>query len=190
MDQQNLTYQDLKACRNSSTLIPMLKDMDTPSTLYHVRDNINEFSTSETNVIVSPLDIPIFTEEFLDHNKARESELRQLRKVNTDYEEQNAILSKHIENMKAAIEKLEVESVQRKATNKSLDEHLTKLRSLIVAQFSNFPIPGTTETVNPDNVEHYLQNLADKVTKDVKVNKECDVIVDKVRKIVTQMDAT
>lgn len=40
-------------------------------------------------------DIPIFTEEFLDHNKTRDAELRQLRKINTDYEQQNAILSKH-----------------------------------------------------------------------------------------------
>ncbi|CAG2178688.1 unnamed protein product, partial [Oppiella nova] len=60
----------------------------------------------------STLDLPIFTEEFLDHNRVREQELRSLRKLNTEYEEQNAILSKHIDNMKSAIEKLEVEAVQ------------------------------------------------------------------------------
>ena len=48
----------------------------------------------------SSLEIPIFTEEFLSHNKVREGELRQLRKSNTDYEEQNAILQKQIENMR------------------------------------------------------------------------------------------
>lgn len=48
-------------------------------------------------------DIPIFTEEFLDHNKMREQELRQLRKLNTEYEEQNAILSKHIDNLKQGL---------------------------------------------------------------------------------------
>lgn len=58
-------------------------------------------------------DIPIFTEEFLDHNKTRDAELRQLRKVNTDYEQQNAILQKHIENMKGAITKLESEITQQ-----------------------------------------------------------------------------
>ncbi|KAK3797934.1 hypothetical protein RRG08_014012 [Elysia crispata] len=53
-------------------------------------------------------DIPIFTEEFLDHNKARDAELRQLRKQTTELEEQNAILSKHTDNMRQAVERINV----------------------------------------------------------------------------------
>lgn len=37
-------------------------------------------------------DIPIFTDQFLQHNKLRESELRQLRKANSDYEQQVNIM--------------------------------------------------------------------------------------------------
>lgn len=37
---------------------------------------------------VGETDIPIFTEQFLQHNKVRESELKQLRKANSDYEQQ------------------------------------------------------------------------------------------------------
>uniref|UniRef100_A0A1Y1N7V9 HMG box domain-containing protein n=1 Tax=Photinus pyralis TaxID=7054 RepID=A0A1Y1N7V9_PHOPY len=59
-------------------------------------------------------DIPIFTEEFLDHNKTRDAELRQLKKSNTDYEQQNSRLQKHIEDVKGAIEKLEVEILQQR----------------------------------------------------------------------------
>ena len=80
---------------------------------FHPKGNVSGAPAShdagkENEDIPGTFDIPIFTEEFLDHNKAREAELRQLRKQNTEYEEQNAILSKHIENMKAAIDKLEV----------------------------------------------------------------------------------
>lgn len=39
------------------------------------------------------VDIPIFTEQFLQHNKLRETELRQLRKANIDYEQQASVLS-------------------------------------------------------------------------------------------------
>ncbi|ERE72323.1 PDZ domain-containing protein GIPC3-like protein [Cricetulus griseus] len=39
----------------------------------------------------STFDVPIFTEEFLDQNKAREAELRRLRKMNVAFEEQNAL---------------------------------------------------------------------------------------------------
>jgi len=73
---------------------------------------------------------------------AREAELRQLRKQNTEYEEQNAILSKHIDNMKQAIEKLEVESVQQKNNNLSLKQHLDAIRATLVANFASVPLPG------------------------------------------------
>ena len=73
----------------------------------------------------------------------REAELRQLRKQNTEYEEQNAILSKHIENMKAAIEKLNVEAVQQRSNNDALQQHLITLRSTLANNFANVPLPGT-----------------------------------------------
>lgn len=88
------------------------------------------------------LDIPIFTEEFLDHNKTRDAELRQLRKSNTDYEQQNAILQKHIESMKGAIEKLETEIMQQKKNNNSLQQHLDHLRTTLTNGFSGVKLPG------------------------------------------------
>lgn len=108
---------------------------------------------------VPGFDIPIFTEEFLDHNKGCEAELRQLRKSNTEYEEQNAILSKHIDTMKAAIEKLEVETVQQKNNNLALQQHLTSLRSTLAASFSNLPLPGTNETASLENIDGYMAKL-------------------------------
>lgn len=88
------------------------------------------------------LDIPIFTEEFLDHNKTRDAELRQLRKINTDYEQQNAILTKHIENMKSAITKLESEIMHQEKSNASLQQHLTHLRNTLTNGFAGVKLPG------------------------------------------------
>ena len=68
--------------------------------------------------------------------------MRQLRKSNTEYEEQNAILTKHIDNMKAAVEKLEVETVQQKNNNSALEQHLKNLRATLTASFSSIPLPG------------------------------------------------
>ena len=73
----------------------------------------------------------------------REAELRQLRKSNTDYEQQNAILQKHIENMKAAVEKLEVETMQQRNNNVALQQHLDHMRATLTASFQNIPLPGT-----------------------------------------------
>lgn len=68
--------------------------------------------------------------------------MRQLRKSNTEYEEQNAILCKHIDNMKNAIEKLEVETLQQRNNNLALQQHLDNLRATLAASFASLPLPG------------------------------------------------
>jgi len=40
---------------------------------------------------------------------AREKELRELRKLNVQYEEQNAILSKHVDELKSVVSSLDDE---------------------------------------------------------------------------------
>jgi septal ring factor EnvC (AmiA/AmiB activator) len=104
-------------------------------------------------------DIPIFTEKFLDHNKMRDSELRQLRKSNTDYEQQNTILQKHIENMKDAIAKLETEILQQEKNNASLQKHLKHLRSTLTNEFSGVKLPGIKEMATQQNMDSYMTNL-------------------------------
>ncbi|VDI39832.1 Hypothetical predicted protein, partial [Mytilus galloprovincialis] len=104
-------------------------------------------------------DIPIFTEDFLDYNKSREGELRQFRKQATELEEQNAILSKHIENMKQAIDKLEIDAVQQRSSNCALTQHLDSLRSTLSTHFAAIPIPGSNELPSVETVDSYMAKL-------------------------------
>lgn len=108
---------------------------------------------------VPGFEIPIFTEEFLDHNKGCEAELRQLRKSNTEYEEQNAILSKHVDTMRAAVEKLETETTQQRHNNRALHQHLAALRSALARSFAALPLPGTNETATLENIDNYMAKL-------------------------------
>ena len=80
----------------------------------------------------------------------RETELRQLRKQTTELEEQNAILGKHIENMKQAIEKLQVEAVQQRNNNMALQGHLDALRQTLTSNFSAVPLPGMISSRKSD----------------------------------------
>lgn len=119
-------------------------------------------STEEDNdkeVDVPIFDIPIFTEEFLEYNKNREAELRQLRKSNTDLEQQNAILEKHLENMKQAVDKLQIETLQRKTSNNLLQQHLQKMKTIFIEKFSNIPLPGTHEIPTTLNIDQYISKL-------------------------------
>lgn len=72
----------------------------------------------------------------------RETELRQLRKSNTDLEQQNAILEKHLENMKQAVDKLQIETLQRKTSNNLLQQHLQKMKNIFIEKFANIALPG------------------------------------------------
>ena len=129
---------------------PASKSKKKKKTSAPAREERNSFDESDGEVnLAEParensnsFDIPIFTEEFLDHNKARELELKQLRKQTGEFEEQNAVLGKHIESMKSAITKLEVETVQQRQNNAGLQHQLDQLRQMVVTQFRGLQIPG------------------------------------------------
>ena len=98
----------------------------------------NSHSMAVSNDNSGSFDIPIFTEEFLNHNRARELELRQLRKQTSEFEEQNAVLGKHIDSMKSAISKLEVETVQQRQSNAGFQQQLDMLRFNLIILLSSF----------------------------------------------------
>ncbi|KAK3915314.1 High mobility group protein 20A [Frankliniella fusca] len=107
----------------------------------------------------SGFDIPIFTEEFLDLNKSREAELRQLRKSSTDYELQNASLSRIVESMRTAVTSLESDINTQRANNLALSRHLDQLRASLAAAFHAVALPDANERPTVDNIDSYMQKL-------------------------------
>lgn len=109
----------------------------------------------------SGTDIPIFTEDFLQHNRLREAEIRDLRKQTVEFEEENANLASHVENLKGTVAKLEVESVQQRNFHLSLTSHLDKLRSALVKSLSGVKKTGSTEQLSTANVDAFLCTLVE-----------------------------
>lgn len=107
----------------------------------------------------SGFDIPIFTEEFLDLNKSREAELRQLRKSSTDYELQNASLSRIVDSMNTAVSSLQSEISAQRANNLALNRHLELLRATLAAAFHAVALPDTNERPTVDTIDSYMQKL-------------------------------
>nr|XP_045584938.1 high mobility group protein 20A-like isoform X1 [Procambarus clarkii] len=135
----------------------------------------------------SALEIPIFTEEFLNHNKAREAELRQLRKSNTDYEEQNAILQKHIESMKCTVDRLESETSQQRSNNAALQQHIETLRRTLTKAFMSLPLPGTQETPTEESIDSYMVQLHSLIVNNPQQHQS---LIQTVRGIVSQLALT
>jgi len=153
----------------------------------------NSFDESDGEVVVAEphrensnsFDIPIFTEEFLDHNKARELELRQLRKQTTEFEEQNAVLGKHIDSMKSAITKLEVETVQQRQNNAGLQQQLDMLRQMIVTSFRGVQLPGVHEPLTIQTVDQFISGLNGVLSEQ---GHQSAGLINSVKDIVSRMD--
>lgn len=57
------------------------------------------------------------------------------------------MLGKHIDSMKSAISKLEVETVQQRQSNAGLQQQLDMLRQLVLHSFRGVALPGGVEPV-------------------------------------------
>uniref|UniRef100_A0A8C2ZC98 High mobility group protein 20A n=1 Tax=Cyclopterus lumpus TaxID=8103 RepID=A0A8C2ZC98_CYCLU len=130
-------------------------------------------------------DIPIFTEEFLNHSKAREAEMRQLRKTNMEYEERNAALQKHVESMRGAVERLEGDVMQERGRNGLLHQHLETLRQALTSSFSTVPLPASGETPTLDSIDSYMKKLHSII---VGCPQENEHLINTVRDVVNRLD--
>lgn len=109
----------------------------------------------------APGEIPIYTNEFIEHNRSTENELRMLRKNKTDLEQQNAVLEQHVDNTKAGHAKVMGEVSELKEENLRLNAYLKGLRQKLVSALSGLPLPGLEPSgLNVDNVDKYIQHLA------------------------------
>nr|XP_055048775.1 high mobility group protein 20A isoform X3 [Misgurnus anguillicaudatus] len=133
----------------------------------------------------SVFDIPIFTEEFLNHSKAREAELRQLRKTNMEYEERNAALQKHVESMRSAVDRLEGDVLQERTRNSLLQQHLEMLRSALTHSFSTVPLPGSGETPTLDSIDSYMKRLHSIILSNPQEHQH---LINTVRDVVNRLD--
>lgn len=73
---------------------------------------------------------------------AREAELRRLRKANIEFEEQNAVLQRHIKDMYNAKERLEAELGLDEKRTQALHQHLVSIKHTLVNSLSAVPLPG------------------------------------------------
>lgn len=151
-------YQQTEAFHLTNAKIQdkRLKKEDPPSASVSASSGTSLLKASE---LPSRFDIPIFTEEFLDQNKAREAELRRLRKANVEFEEQNAVLQRHIKDMYNAKERLEAELGADEQRTQALQKHLQVIKQTLVNSLSTVPLPGSGEIASLGNLDSYLSRL-------------------------------
>lgn len=103
-----------------------------------------------------------------------------LRKSNTDYEQQNSVLEKHVENMSNGINKLQEESTYLKENNEILRLYITKLRKKLSGALGGLSIPTQPNGAKLENVDAYMSDLYEMTTSNshgpASLNKAKDII--------------
>lgn len=110
-------------------------------------------------MVVTSGEIPIFTDQFLEHNRQIDAELKKLRKLNTDYEHQNSVLEKHVENMQNGIGKLTNETNDLVEENKRLQRYLDVVRQKLASALCDLAIPTEPHGANIENIDKYMNDL-------------------------------
>ncbi|CAH8596458.1 unnamed protein product [Dicrocoelium dendriticum] len=106
--------------------------------------------------------IPIFTHEFLEYNKLRETVLRQLKKQAIQLEEETALLSKHVDNLVTAEarSKGQLQSIQEQYNSE--EQLLKRLHKELVAALSEVAVPfSSTTDPNTKCMEHITETSVD-----------------------------
>ncbi|XP_020348042.1 SWI/SNF-related matrix-associated actin-dependent regulator of chromatin subfamily E member 1-related isoform X4 [Oncorhynchus kisutch] len=153
-------YQQSEAYQITSAKIQDKKvKRESPSVIINANSS-GSAALKGSDHLSNRFDVPIFTEEFLDQNKAREAELRRLRKANVEFEEQNAVLQKHISDMYSAKERLEAELGQDELRTQALHRHLLAIKHTLVGSLSTVALPGTGETPSLGTLDSYLSRLS------------------------------
>lgn len=87
--------------------------------------------------------------------------MRRLRKANIEFEEQNAVLQRHIKDMYNAKERLEAELGMDEKRTQALHQHLLAIKQTLVNSLSSVPLPGQQSIV----YNKYRRNASGKTDK-------------------------
>ncbi|CAI8057148.1 High mobility group protein 20A [Geodia barretti] len=114
---------------------------------------------------VAGTEIPVFTNLFLLHNRELEVQVRKLRQTTTDLEEECALISRHVDNMKRQTVRLESDVQNQILKNQILKKRLVFLQETISDTFGSLSIPGIHSVPSVDTIQEYLKEVESVVAK-------------------------
>jgi len=147
--------------------------------------------TPGPRISVEGSQIPIFTEHFLEYNRKREADLRQLRKHNAVYEEQNAVLNKQIDHMKSVMDSVKTEIIEQDQQNHKMQNFLEKIRGVLTEKFGKISYPAAIRSVMKDkgdgvDVDAKLAKLAEYLS--TTKGEEAADLKKKVKEVMSSID--
>ncbi|XP_034480183.1 high mobility group protein 20A [Drosophila innubila] len=136
-------------------------------------------------------EIPIYTNEFIEHNRSTENELRMLRKTKTDLEQQNSVLEQHVDNTKAGHAKVMGEVTELKEENARLNAYIKGLRQKVVKALEGVTLPPLDPNgLSVKNVDTYIQHLASMISSSSVGGQQNNAMLMQVGDVLGKMDTS
>lgn len=144
-------------------------------------------------------DIPIFSDCFLRYNDLVEDHAKEIRKILSENEKTNLLLSEHTEKMSAEIEQLKIDEEKEKEKQVKLEKILKKLQQSLVQNFNREILLLAIESLkNKYDISRLsLENSDQLIDLLCKVRKNFDTTVNeeikhkfygKIRNMLSQME--
>lgn len=133
--------------------------------------------------------IPIFTEQFLEYNRKREADLRQLRKHNSVFEEQNAVLNKQIDHMKSVMDRVKSEIIEQENENSNMQSYLDKITRVFAEKFEKLVFPDAIKeqmSSGSINIDKKLAHLSDFISNEK--GEEVSELKKRVKELISTLD--
>lgn len=124
---------------------------------HHTMDESPNLSWLQNEANIAGFDVPIFTEEFIEHSKSREHEMRTLRKDVGELEKQAGGMLKHVEGMRGQLAALDADIARTHAHNEHMHKTLALLRQNLLSCFHKV---SSNERVEFDNLDDYLFKMS------------------------------
>ena len=118
-------------------------------------------------------------------NADLESQLRKLRQSSANLEEENALLSRHVDSMKVAVERVQNEVQKQEEKNAQMQTHLSTIREVLTLAFKDIAIPNSNERPTVGSIDGYIGKLKEVITIEPEKHP---VLVEKVAIIANQLE--
>ena len=109
--------------------------------------------------------------------------MRKLRQSTMDLEEENALLSRHIDNMQGQTQRLESDIQNQILKNRVLKQRLVCMQETLTDTFSGVSIPGIDSVPSVDTILDYLKEVESVVARQQAGGDKQSEVVSIVRRV-------
>lgn len=154
------TYKTLMEKVNRNKMKKLAKKSKKEQATKNEKNFVDSDDETQSGVVD---DIQIFSQQFLEHNKSRESKIRKLRAEICRLEDEEKSQRENLTRLKTTYDHLDKQLNAEKNLKRDLDDKFGRFSAILTKNFANLPLPGFPHGAQNANLQDYMTTLRDLV---------------------------